>query len=236
MLQPDQVEEIQLNIKIAKSVKFFRVGSLGDGKCLLHSILFLIDDKYPKYSIPERMQATREFIDQVISELTIEKWFRTVMLQYVFDIIEALRNELSQKFTEVELDKMFQDLPMTANSSDTFIRQIGEHVQKFTDINTRLFVVNRVHQMISDIFTSYKENLHNSKELGHYEIKFISDKYRINIILFDQYKNLFYDNQFEKEYNLTIFLFNQGGVHWEPVMVQNDGNLYRNVISGLIKS
>ena len=225
MLRPDEYREIQLSIS-TQNLRFFRVGVLGDGRCLLHAILFLLNDEYVKKSPSERNTMCSTFLEELSSSLTVDDWLRWSLDDSVINMILSTRKTLSANHSPDYLDKLFENVftvdDLTNIKLDTRERTVELRQRLIPGITQKLFDM-------------YKYKLVRCQDLGYQEVHYISARYKVNILMFDRDANLFHDTRVNPSFAQTIMLFNFGGGHWEPILLQSNDKFVRHIPTSIIE-
>ena len=209
MLNPNKCQEISLPISM-KNLQFYRVGVLGDGRCLLHSLLFLLNTDYPTKSEEEKTQICNAFLEEITNGLTMDDWLHFSLGDAsVFNVIMNCRDILEDVIDSDFLDTVFDGVSKLEDLSNICLDD---------DSHTQLFRNKVIPDVTRNLFEKYKGELLNCVDLGYQEIHYISSKYKINIIIFDQYNQIFQETKIDPSFQYTVLVSNQGGMHWEPVI------------------
>lgn len=216
MLQPDHVQEIHLPIN-AQNLQFFRVGVIGDGRCLLHSILYLLNSNYPKLSLKEKFNTGQAFLKEIGDELDVDSWIQFSLGDSLISIIMTCRQILEPYHSESFLDTLFEKV----SSIDDLSR-----IQLESESQTREFHNQVLPRIIEEHFRRYKKMLCHCKDLGFQEVHYLSSKYKINMLMIGPGNTLFSETRIDNNFPLTIILYNRDGNHWEPVLIKSHDKFY----------
>ncbi|MDC3332844.1 hypothetical protein OAV62_01240 [bacterium] len=228
MLATNQIQEISL-LGLNTTFKFLRTGVIGDGRCLLHSILYLLNqDYFSTTDSHERVQLVQTFLNDLSRTVTLRDWIQYSLGEHsVINIILSIRKTLSSRYESTYLDTVFENI-VSITDIDNLELDTAEATQ---ELREKIIPV-----IIHKLFEMYKHQLVQCQDLGFQEVHYMSNKYKVNILMFDQTKHLFKDTWFNPEFTHTIFLYNVDGVHWEPVtcMVPTTNVVHRSIISSQI--
>ncbi len=225
ILAPDQQQEIPLKLTMNnKKYRLYRVGALGDGKCLLHALLFLNSSDYRNADHQMRQQFVLDLIEKLIKELTIDKWASTIMKSQTFELMDELRRFLTrQGMTEQEIDKAMDGVPIECETLNLFCENTSRYIRERTTVSTNpLDDLEKFIATLCQIFWKrYISQMKLMNDMGHFEIEFIAKETQSNIILIDNRMELFYENRINPDYEKCYLLLNSGQ-HWEPIIVRMD--------------
>jgi hypothetical protein len=142
------------------------------------------------------------------------------MLDQLLDIIVQLREMLAPTHTEQHLDELLQTLPMEEASVnfDAFVRSVATHCSSAA-VDTWL------RSYAQQLFSHYRKHLHAAADLTQYDLMYMCRQCKVNAVVFDHTGRLYQQNTWVREFEYTIFLFNQGGSHWEPLLVRHKAML-----------
>lgn len=222
MLEPNNACPINLPIK-AEGVQFFRVGVLGDGKCLLHSLLYLLNSGYYQQTTETRQAICTDFINELLNRLTMDDWWEFSLNDCKLHVLMSVRMMLEERMPSEQADKILNG-----------VTDVNRDLIKKLPLGIYHHVQDKLPDIKEFLFNQYKQFLPHCRELGYQEVHLLSKLYRVNIILIDNDCKLFLQNQFNTSYETTIFIYNYGGSHWEPIVMQLNGHTYRALFTDSI--
>jgi hypothetical protein len=225
ILNPDTSQYITLNVNLPSPYSKFktvRTGVIGDGSCLFHSILYILNfEKYIKLSYSERMKVASNLRNAICEKVDIIHWYKinnglTAEISWLEMLIPKLQkyeNLINNYFQKYEnnnnLSKIFSSL---------FIHELAtllNNTDNSQSIDSYKELLNLTKQQA---FDKYKYTLSHNYHWGNSDdIQIIEQIFQLNILIIDSNRNLVC-NKSKYPYIASMFLYNQGNQeHWEPI-------------------
>lgn len=211
MLQPDSFQDIKLQIQ--SPFKFYRVGVLGDGLCLLHALLFVSNTDYHTFNTIQRKQFATHFLNALHDNLNQEDWIQYNLGESHSLILSHLRQDLESTHDSDELDELFQTMDLTTLQNKVPL--------SFSKIKT-------------DLFKIYKQNLKQCRDLGYEEVQYIADSNKMNVYLFNSDGTQFYGNKPNPSFEMNVFIYNLYNTHWEPIVIEIQDKIFTKIPNEII--
>jgi len=232
MLTDNHYIEIPMNIP---GIQFLRVGVPGDGKCLIHALLFLLNEKYITLDTPTKIRDATEFIRQFRDTLTVDNWDIFHLGEGSIQLQIQLRALLERKFTDEYLDTLFQKMDLNGSFKD-MIQLMGRETQDKMHPSEFTQIVQIMNGYKQRLYEQYKQTLIQCQSLGHEEIKYFSHQYKINIAIVDERGKIFWGSTYNQSYAVHFMICNLGGMHWEPVIISINNTVYRSIPNQVLKN
>jgi len=232
ILSSDVYEYITLN-KIP-NVRFARVGTVDSS--LFSGIAFgRYYDEYMKYDSTERKVFTDTLKNTFFDLVSSEKWVQHIspdMEKIVFDnIIYDINTYLQSKtpsgilswLNSVDYTDYIKSILSNINLDYTNIKQElpNKIKQQFPTLPIQMKDISIIiGESIDKTYCKYKK-ISSAQPATLYEIQLISDKFGINIFVFDSDGNLRNDISKSNISKPSLLLFNKNN-YWEPIVQVND--------------
>jgi len=217
-----------------------RVGTIGDGSCFFHSVLYLIDERYRQMDKSDRknlIKIIRTMFSESLSRKTWKTFGNGNLALSLYQI--NLNNYLSNKKYK------FIDLNFNTNNVDDYIQQLKNSLTNFPknlspDIllkykNLSTETVNKLYKVFDKILeTTYNNYLKSIKDtdvwVGDGEdsiniFQYVSDIFNINIFIIRDTTQLPYltasDCNIMYKNRPSILLLSINNIHFEAIIAEN---------------
>lgn len=221
-LSPDKYEYITLE-KVNPKFALARVGVIQDGSCLFHSIVFLEFFNDLSNDVKTRQLFVETMKNEFFNKFSSERWLLYASDEWKTRILEILRGHIVTELdiNYSELDMLMDSLLATRITFSQFREELPKAIHANIPTIDEKNVSILIGQAVEEAFTRYKTSLQRcSSWAGSDEIDMFSDQFDINIFSFDSNGILSFKDcsQFSIS-RPSILLYNQGGTHWEPIVL-----------------
>jgi DNA replicative helicase MCM subunit Mcm2 (Cdc46/Mcm family) len=209
--------------------------AIGDGKCLIHSVLYLVDNLYRSSDSTEKMRMAYSEIPGIQNLLNVVDWFNTTFnhefLIYLRHKVNTSRSH-EPETTETMIDDIMSQIPLNIDSTcdnklDVYLTEVST---KFKLIFPQILEV-ALHEYLSKYieskFRKYIDEMPNCTDMGPLEINALSVIKKIHIIVLDKSeprRNVIYKSTNSHNCDHCIFIQYSNG-HFEPLeFILEDGD------------
>lgn len=217
ILEPDKHElitTIRINVPEYENHYTVRTGVIGDGSCLFHALLYILDDSYKNLDFSKRLEYVSKFRYKFHKDLTIELWQSCSdgLIAQVewFDV-------LSQKIIYLISEKKFITITnkMTTKPFTTeFDIKLAKKFHKHNSAISFEDYLNIIQESKLTAFERYRNSI-LIKWGNTDDIEILEKFLHMNIWICDSDGYLM-DKLYDTKKS-NILLYNQGDNHWEPI-------------------
>jgi hypothetical protein len=237
-----------------------RTGTISDGSCMIHSILYSISSKYRNSTIEERIKFVTVVRNNMADLLTYEKWNQlgngeicNFEIQKYFRLNINLFYEFIKFGEEQEDSSIFSDFVNLKKEYRKIFKNIGSEkidsiilgINNTTNINTSFSSNKLLNYLLKHIFiysknkaySEFIESIRNPSEwLSYRMLDYISDYFDKNIkFIHSKTKKLYNlgDNNSGDKKRRTLFLYYIDNTHFESMGELLEDNKVRRQFDNL---
>jgi hypothetical protein len=219
--------------KFTKEV-LVRIGTIGDGSCFFHSVLYLIDSRYRSMNDSDKkdlIKIIRDMFSESLSRKTWKSFGNGILALTSYQI--NLNNYLANKKYK------FINLNINSNNVDEYISKLKDSLNKYPD-NLSNDIIEKLNNIFDKILeNTYQEYLQNIKDTDVWVgdnvedsiniFQYVSDIFNINIFIIKDSTKLPYlsasDCNIMYKNRPSILLLNINNVHFESIALANSNNI-----------
>lgn len=194
----------------------YRLGfseSLGDGRCLIHSILACMSEPYRCKDDREKTQAAIEVGQYYLSDVSFTDFIKYNLGGAFIDIMRNFREALA---AEIQDDKKVDSMLEHIQHADIVELVVNEN--RDNPLRAKLYdVCARLHKQ-------YQMLIPFARALGFEEARYIGDALKVNILILQSDANtlrFFSESVMNPDRRLTCILLHQKD-HWMPCVLARD--------------